>query len=75
MIRIDSEVLEQAKEMARRSHRSFNNFIECLLIDITRNQPNELTLTAMREIRSSALRNSTPVDLTSIETMLKSAGI
>ena len=61
--------------MAKREHRSINNFVECLLYDVVYNEPNEITKAAMEEAKSGILRGTTPVDTSSVEAMFKSAGL
>lgn len=75
LLRLNSDLLDRLKAMAKLEHRSLNNFLECKLFDLVRDVPNDRTIAAMREVRSGSLRGSTPVDLTSVESMLKSAGI
>lgn len=38
--------------MARRKHRSLNNFVECILLDVTYNELNEVTKAAIEEAKS-----------------------
>ena len=72
MFRLDVELIERLKEMAQREHRSLNNFVECVLLDVAYNEPNEVTKAAMEEARSGKLRDVPPVDTSSVEAMLKS---
>ena len=41
MFRLDIELLERLKELAKKEHRSLNNFVECMLLDIAYNKPNK----------------------------------
>ncbi len=75
MFRLPVDLIDRLKEMARREHRSLNNFVECALLDIAYNQPNDLTKAAIEEARSGKLRNATPVDTSSVEAMFKSMGL
>lgn len=75
MFSLPVELVDRLKEMARREHRSLNNFVECALLDLAYNQPNELTKAAIDEARSGKLRNKTPVDTSSVEAMFKSMGL
>ena len=75
MFRLDEELVRRLKELAKRDHRSLNNFVECLLFDIAYNEPNEITKAAMEEAKSGILRGTTPVDTSSVEAMFKSAGL
>ncbi len=72
MFRLDVELIERLKEMAQREHRSLNNFVECVLLDVAYNEPNEVTKAAMEEARNGKLRDVPPVDTSSVEAMLKS---
>jgi len=75
MFRLSAELLDRLKEMAKREHRSLNNFVECVLLDVAYNEPNETTKAAIEEARSGLLRNSPAVDTTSVEAMFKSADL
>ena len=37
MFRLSTELIDRLKEMARREHRSLNNFVECVLLDVAYN--------------------------------------
>ena len=75
MFRLDEELVSRLKELAKREHRSLNNFVECLLFDVAYNEPNKITKAAMEEVKSGKLRGTTPVDTSSVEAMFKSAGL
>ena len=75
MFRLDEELVRRLKELAKREHRSLNNFVECLLLDVAYKEPNEITKAAMEEAKSGKLRGTTPVDTSSVEAMFKSAGL
>lgn len=75
MFRLDEELVTRLKELAKREHRSLNNFVECLLFDVAYNEPNGITKAAMDEAKSGKLRGTTPVDTSSVEAMFKSAGL
>lgn len=72
MFRLNSELVDRLKEMAKREHRSLNNFVECILLDAAYRKPNETTIAAIEEARSGRLSNVNPVDTSSIESMFKS---
>ncbi len=72
--RLDTQLIERLKELARREHRSLNNFVELVLRQAAWSQPNEETIAAMREAESGALRDTPSVDTSSVEAMLKSMG-
>lgn len=75
IFRLNVNLIDRLKELAKQQHRSLNNFVECILLDIAYNEPNEETKAAMEEARSGKLRGTTPVDTSSIEAMFKSAGL
>lgn len=69
MFRLNVDLIERLKEMARKEHRSLNNFVECILLDVAYNEPNAVTKAAIEEARSGKLRNVPPVDTSSVEAM------
>lgn len=52
MFRLNVDLIDRLKEMARREHRSLNNFVECILLDVAYNEPNEVTKAALEEVKS-----------------------
>ncbi|MBO4965718.1 MAG: Arc family DNA-binding protein [Muribaculaceae bacterium] len=72
MFRLPVDLLDRLKEMAKKEHRSLNNFVECILLDVAYNEPNEETKEAIEEARSGKLRNTPAVDTSSVEAMFKS---
>ena len=75
MFRLNVDLVERLKEMAKREHRSLNNFVECVLLDFAYNEPNEDTKAAIEEARSGKLRDVPSVDTSSVEAMFKSMGL
>ena len=75
MFRLSVELIDRLKELARREHRSLNNFVECVLLDVAYNEPNEQTKAAMEEARSGKLRDVPAVDTSSVDAMFKSMGL
>lgn len=73
--RLPVELIERLRQLAKRQNRSLNNYVETLLLDAAYSEPNETTLAAMKEARSGVLRNSTPLDLSSVEAMERSMGL
>ena len=73
--RLPVELIERLRLLAKRQNRSLNNFVETLLLDAAYNDPNDVTLEAMKEAQSGALRNTTPLDLSSVEAMERSMGL
>ena len=75
MFRLSVDLIERLKEMAKREHRSLNNFVECVLLDVVYNEPNEVTKAAIEEARSGKLRDTPSIDTSSVEAMFKSMGL
>lgn len=75
MFRLNVDLIDRLKEMARREHRSLNNFVECVLLDVAYNEPNEVTKAAIEEAKSGKLRDTSPIDTSSVEAMYKSMGL
>lgn len=73
--RLPVELIERLKQLAKKQNRSLNNYVETILLDATYHTPNSETLAAMDEARSGALRNTQPLDLSSIEAMERSMGL
>lgn len=73
--RLPVELIERLRQLAKRQNRSLNNYVETLLLDAAYSEPNETTLAAMKEAQSGALRNTTPLDLSSVEAMERSMGL
>lgn len=74
MFRLDIDLIERLKELARREHRSLNNFVECALLDVAYNEPNADTIAAINEARAGQYVGE-DIDPTSVESLLKSAGV
>ena len=49
--RLSCDLLEKLKEAARRENRSLNNYVESVLMDVTYNNPNKLTIKAMKNAK------------------------
>lgn len=56
MFRLDVELVDRLKELARQHHRSLNNFVECILLDVAYNEPNSETRAAFEEAKSGKKR-------------------
>ena len=56
--------------MAKLENRSLNNFVECALLELAYNEPNEETLSAIREAKEGKLEG--PLDVSGVEAMYKS---
>ena len=75
MFRLNVDLIERLKELAKREHRSLNNFVECVLLDVAYNEPNDNTQAAIEEARSGKLRDVDTVDTSSVDAMFKSMGL
>lgn len=73
--RLPVELIERLRQLAKRQNRSLNNYVETLLLEAAYSEPNEVTLAAMKEAQSGTLRNTTPLDLSSVEAMERSMGL
>ena len=58
------------KNAAKREHRSLNNYVECLLMDIMYRKPNGETRAAIKEARSE--KNLKKIDTSSFENFIGS---
>lgn len=47
--RLDDDLLEKLKEKAERENRSLNNYVERVLMSVAYDEPNEITVAAMKE--------------------------
>lgn len=73
--RLPVDLIDRLKQLAQRHNSSLNHYVETLLLDAARHEPNEVTLAAMREAESGMLRDAPALDLSSIEAMEKSMGL
>ncbi len=73
--RLPVELIERLRQLAKRENRSLNNYVETLLLDAAYREPNDTTIAAMKEAQSGSLRNSAPLDITSVEALERSMGL
>lgn len=73
--RLSVDLIDRLKQLAKGQNRSLNNYVETLLLSATNNEPNEVTLAAMKEVQTGSLRGSEPLDLSSVEAMERSMGL
>lgn len=73
--RLSVELIDRLRQLAKLQNRSLNNYVETLLLDAAYSEPNEITLAAMKEAQSGSLRNTAPLDLSSVEAMERSMGL
>lgn len=75
MFRLNTDLIDRLKDMAKKEHRSLNNFVECILLNAAYNDPNDVTKAAIEEARSGKTRNETSIDTSSVNAMFKSMGL
>lgn len=68
--RLDSNLLDEMKRAAKREHRSLNNFVETLLMEVMYHEPNETTKAAIEEARSGKYAGT--IDTSSMESFIGS---
>ena len=51
--RVNVNLLDRLKEQAKQANRSLSNYIECILMDNVYMEPNETTISAINEARST----------------------
>lgn len=73
--RLPVNLIERLKQLAQNQNRSLNNYVETLLLDAAYSEPNELTIAAMKEAQSGAMKKNAPLDLSSIEAMERSMNL
>lgn len=66
--RLNSDLLDMLKRAAKREHRSLNNYVECLLMDVMYNEPNEQTKAAIEEARTEKKQDKETYD--SVESLM-----
>ncbi len=68
--RLSTDLLAKLKEAATRENRSLNNYVESVLMDVVYNNPNKLTIKAMREARENRELETLKTD--NLETLINS---
>lgn len=68
--RLSTELLAKLKEAAARENRSLNNYVESVLMEVVYNNPNKLTIKAMREAREKRELETLAAD--NLETLISS---
>ncbi|MBR5332734.1 MAG: toxin-antitoxin system protein [Muribaculaceae bacterium] len=68
--RLSTDLLSKLKEAAERENRSLNNYVESVLMDVVANNPNKLTLAAMKDAREN--RNLETLDANNLEDIIAS---
>lgn len=80
--RLNAELVEKMKVAAKASNRSLNNFVESILLNVMYHDTAEnTTMAAIEEAKeqqkayNEGTLNMNPIDLSSVDNMLKSMGI
>ena len=73
VFRLPTYLLDSLKELAAKDNGSLNNYVEGILLDAVYYEPNEITKAAFEEAKAGKLEG--PIDISSVEGMLKSMGL
>ena len=68
--RLRTDLLDRLKVAAKKENRSLNNFVESVLLDAVYREPNEATLTAMKDAKGNG--NLETLDLDNFEKYVES---
>lgn len=68
--RLRTDLLDRLKVAAKKENRSLNNFVESVLLDAVYREPNEETLTAMKDAKGNG--NLEILDLDNFEKYVES---
>jgi len=68
--RLNQNLISRLKEEAKKSNRSLNNYVECILMDSVYNVPNAETIEAINEAKAGKYAGI--IDTSSIEAFWKS---
>lgn len=68
--RLREDLLQTLQEHAKKANRSLNNFVESTLMDAMYSEPNEETVSAIKEARSGKYAGA--IDTSSMEAFIKS---
>ena len=68
--RLRTDLLDRLKVAAKKENRSLNNFVESVLLDAVYREPNEETLTAMKDAKENG--NLATLDLDNFEKYVES---
>jgi hypothetical protein len=71
--RLNSDLLEILKKRAKACNRSLNNYVESILLDAVYNEPNDTTISAIKESHSGKYAGET--DISSMEAFKRSLDI
>ena len=68
--RFSADLLDALKVCAKKENRSLNNFVEKVLMDVVYNEPNDETISAMKEAKESKSLDS--IDLSKFKEFVAS---
>ena len=68
--RLRADLLDRLKVAAKKENRSLNNYVESVLLDAVYREPNEETLTAMKDAKENG--NLETLDLDNFEKYVES---
>lgn len=68
--RLSTDLLDRLKEGAKKEHRSLNNYVESILMEIIYNEPNRTTISAIEEAKAGKYAGT--IDTSSMEAFIKS---
>ena len=68
--RLRTDLIDRLKVAAKKENRSLNNFVESVLLDAVYREPNEETLTAMKDAKENG--NLETLDLDNFEKYVES---
>ncbi|MDD6252893.1 MAG: toxin-antitoxin system protein [Candidatus Cryptobacteroides sp.] len=68
--RLNTQLLERLRFLAKKSNRSLNNYVETLLLDVVYHEPNDETIEAIAEARSG--KNMEAFDRRDLEKLISS---
>lgn len=71
--RLPVHLIDRLRQLSKSQNRSLNNYVETILLDAVYNEPNEVTLAAMKDAEEGRLEGS--LDVSSVEAMIKSIGL
>ena len=60
--RLRTDLLDRLKVAAKKENRSLNNFVESVLLDAVYREPNEETLTAMKDAKENGKLETLDLD-------------
>lgn len=71
--RLPAHLIDRLRQLSKSQNRSLNNYVETIVLDAVYNEPNEVTLAAMKDAVEGRLEG--PLDVSSVEAMIKSIGL